>query len=289
MRIIINADDLGADFSINEAIRKFAENNYISSATILANGDGFNGVKDVINSCPQISYGVHLNLTEFKSLTNSNILQEVGIIDANNDFQRKFRLTKIKYKPFVKEAIYFEWKAQIVKLKDYGIQPSHIDGHHHIHAYSEFYSILVKLQKEFNIKKVRNRYRKPLNTYFSKQKRISGLIQDSQLQKNVLNNAITEKQNILNRKISKSYHLAQNEIWYNNLKIFHNTKLTDYFFSYTEICNFIKNSNSFPANCTIEVMTHPGLELYSDENALIVNKGLYEFINKFELITYSEL
>jgi predicted glycoside hydrolase/deacetylase ChbG (UPF0249 family) len=81
MKIIINADDLGYSERENNAIFSYLDENKITSSTIIANGPGFDrAVPGILlrNKERNISFGAHLNLTEFCPIINADIFQEVG-------------------------------------------------------------------------------------------------------------------------------------------------------------------------------------------------------------------
>ena len=114
--IIINADDLGYSTTVNDAIFNLAKKNLITSASLMANGTDFDGAKQLIEHFPNLSIGVHLNLTEFISLSRSEMFNREGLM--NKDFMFT---GAIKYRPGIKidfnsdllESIYIEWKLQI--------------------------------------------------------------------------------------------------------------------------------------------------------------------------------
>jgi predicted glycoside hydrolase/deacetylase ChbG (UPF0249 family) len=89
--IIINADDLGYDNIVNNEISRFAEKRLISSTSLMANGDDFGGAKRVIKNHPTLSVGAHLNLTEFKSLSQPEVFLRKGIVDENFIFNGRLK------------------------------------------------------------------------------------------------------------------------------------------------------------------------------------------------------
>ena len=69
-RLIINADDLGADVARNEGIFEAIRAGVVTSATILPNGPALDHALEGIRSggFEEVSFGVHLNLTEGRPL-----------------------------------------------------------------------------------------------------------------------------------------------------------------------------------------------------------------------------
>lgn len=159
MRIIINADDCGRSKEQNVAIEKAILSNKITSTSIMANMPLFD---DAVRLYQQynstISFGVHLNLSEGIPLRYSQPLLDVGFYLEDNDsiiFNGMSFLRKKIEKKYLQE-IKKELILQINKLRDSGIQISHIDGHNHIHTATFMFFLLPEVCKETGINKVRN-------------------------------------------------------------------------------------------------------------------------------------
>ncbi len=196
--IIINADDFGLNKAVTDSIIEFIEKNLISSTTILANGLDFDSAVEYAISNNNISYGVHLNLTVLKSLTTSDAFSKIGLMTDNSyKSQFNYRVT-----PELAMAIEDEWSAQIEKCLNSNLKISHLDSHHHVHTLPSLFAILKKIQKKYNIKKVRNTY---------------NLSRDFPIIKSI-----------------------KKKIWSFALKNYYKTKTTDYFMSYAQFINFDK-------------------------------------------------
>lgn len=154
-RFIINADDFGINKKVTKEIERFIEEGVITSTTIMANGACLEEVARFARSHQEASFGVHLCLSEFESITKSPVLKKYGITDNNGNFVRK-QIFKIKH--FDKEllqAIKDELVAQINILKSYNIPLSHCDSHHHVHAIFGLEKIFEEVLKEEGFNKIR--------------------------------------------------------------------------------------------------------------------------------------
>ena len=166
MKLIINADDFGLSEIVNKEIEDALKHNWISSTTILANTEFYNDVIRVSNENPDKSFGVHLNLTEGPSLTNSKVFKEAGMIDNQGRFIRKNNFYMRVYDSVVKNAIEMEWDAQIYEILSHGIKISHLDGHHHCHTWHGFEEPLFNVMKKYGITKVRRTFRNPFESLY---------------------------------------------------------------------------------------------------------------------------
>lgn len=160
-KIIINADDFGLNESRTRAIYDAYQQGLITDTTIVANGDAFDLALDIINKDIEFSkrIGIHFNLTECAPLTDE--MKRYSRFTDNGTFNRFFienNSSFIHLSRHEKEIIYNELTAQIVKVKNAGIEVSHADSHHHVHMGLMLMSIFKKVCKENDIVKIRRRH-----------------------------------------------------------------------------------------------------------------------------------
>lgn len=154
LQIIINADDCGYDSHKNEQIKLFIEKGLITSTTIMANGKDLEHIKGMYEQYADISFGVHLNLTELKALRYSQELVERGFMLEDGTLNCNEHRYSLLCKS-TRQEIYKELKMQIEKILDMGINISHVDSHHHIHRCPTYLPVFAKVMKEFHLSKVR--------------------------------------------------------------------------------------------------------------------------------------
>lgn len=158
-RIIINADDCGMSTIVNAQIEKAILARKISSTTVMANMDDFEGALKLYNTYSKdISFGWHLNLTEGTPLLYSQLLLDYGYYIERGDhveFNGKKFWKKLLPK-CVRDDIMKELITQYDKLSSSGIKISHMDSHQHIHTSPSMLLILPQLCNALDIRKVRN-------------------------------------------------------------------------------------------------------------------------------------
>jgi len=153
--VIINADDFGLKSSVNKAIVNAFNNGVITSTTLMANMPGFDEAVELAHENNIITkIGVHLTLTEGSPIT-SDILN-TGLFNNGT----KSNLKKIKKNLFFlsskeKKLVFNEFSAQIEKIRNAGIQITHIDTHHHIDEVWSITQIILALLKVYNIPSMR--------------------------------------------------------------------------------------------------------------------------------------
>ncbi len=282
VNIIINADDLGKNPTVNNAIKEAIDGQYITSSSILANSNYWDEIHKIVEDGSNASFGVHLNLTEGPALTRSDALINAGIVSDDNVFTHEVNTIK-HFSADMLTAIYNELDAQISRIiKNEGIPISHFDGHHHIHTNFYFRDILLGLCHKYKITKVRNRYTSPVSgikgaakcvlfclSYFPGMLPLSRIFKD-------------------NSKVSAVvYSTVESYRWKMNIQ--KTLRTTDYFNSYESVLTDLNNGAEFPDNCTIELMCHPGHPLFEKEYQMIKKQVINSFFTDLRLISYKDL
>lgn len=276
IKIIINADDCGNNPQINEAIDKALSLGAISSTTIMANSQHLEEVHAMVKRHPNASFGIHLNLTEGPAFTRPQIFRDKGIIDEKGCFVHGNSKRCSKPSSELKEAIFKEWDAQFLHLIREGFELSHVDGHHHCHTWPGLEEVLVRLMKKYRIKKVRNRYNRPLTGF--KEHIIYGIKLFTIPFGNALRiNSIIEHTSFITFFRNYSRIINENDLL-----------TTTYFESYLAMIPILKKKQV--GNYTIELMCHPGLKNYIKEMESIYQDAIGIKNNKnICLISYNEL
>jgi predicted glycoside hydrolase/deacetylase ChbG (UPF0249 family) len=154
MRFRVNADDLGLTGRVNEESFALISRGLVDSASILANGPASAAAMTLARQQENCRFGVHLNITQFKPLRPGAGLAPV--LDSEGCFAFNI-LWQVRKTRSLRRAVYLEWSAQIERLLDAGLRPSHIDSHHDVHLIPEFFPLVKRLQWQFGIPSVRRR------------------------------------------------------------------------------------------------------------------------------------
>lgn len=152
--VIINADDFGMNESITDAIIETHLNGIMTSTTIMVNMLGYDYAVKKAKENPSMGVGIHFNLTEGEPVSSPSLIPE--LLDENglfktNAIQRKNLLSGQK----VYIQAYIELKAQLEKMIDSGIVPTHFDSHHHITGVPMAFKASMEVAKELKIEKAR--------------------------------------------------------------------------------------------------------------------------------------
>ena len=155
-KIIFNADDFGATSGINAAVKKAYDEGILNAASLMINQKYTMEAVELAKNMPELDLGLHLTLTNGKAVLSHKELplltDENGMF--KNGFVRLCLLALLKPKAFQKE-VEAETEAQILKAKELGLKLCHIDSHRHVHMIPLIFNVVVKLQKKYEIDRVR--------------------------------------------------------------------------------------------------------------------------------------
>lgn len=282
LRIIINADDLGRNHQVNSAISEALSLQLITSSTIMANSTTWEEIHGIVSKNPQASFGVHLNLTEGKAMTSSDVFHKLDVVDANNCFTKKIREIKRPSRELL-DAVYNEWDAQINKVLNFEkIRVSHFDGHHHIHGDYVFRKILMRLCEKYGVYNIRNRYVSPVT---GMRYAVNAVFRAMSMIPCAMNFA--SRMSILGKPFAYMYGVMERSCWQNQVKRVVHTP--DYFNSYESICEMLKLGMTYPMDSIIEIMCHPGHPNYAKEYEMMKLHTINKYLSDYTLINYSEL
>jgi len=153
--LIVNADDLGWTEGVNRGIAEAHRNGIVTSASLLANGRAFAGGVELAGAMPGLRVGVHLNLSEGESVAAreqvKSLVNEAGMLAGGPESL----LLRLARRGLLLEEAEREWDAQIRKVRGAGIQPTHLDGHKHVHMLPGLFEIALRLAKRHGIGAVR--------------------------------------------------------------------------------------------------------------------------------------
>ncbi|HPQ81384.1 MAG TPA: ChbG/HpnK family deacetylase [bacterium] len=155
-RIIVNADDFGQSSAVNEAVMAACENGVLTSATIMANMPGFEEAARGAASMQKLGVGVHLNILRGVPLSEPSRIRSLVcrrgcFLDSAGAFLARALSGRIDY-----DDVEAEFAAQIGRVIDFGITPTHLDSEKHLHiAFPRIGRIACALAKRFGIGAVR--------------------------------------------------------------------------------------------------------------------------------------
>lgn len=149
-RLVVNADDFGFTRDVNDGIIEAHRNGILTATTLMANGDAFDDAARLARANPTLDVGCHLVLVQgnsvlppYRALPRS----VPGLIVAMAD--RRIR-------------VHNELAAQVRRILEAGIRPTHLDTHKHTHLLPQVLGAVANISEEFRIRWVRRPFDLPL-------------------------------------------------------------------------------------------------------------------------------
>jgi chitin disaccharide deacetylase len=154
-RLIVHADDFGLSEAVNRAVVAAHENGIVTATSLMACGDAFEHAVALAKACPTLDVGVHLTLTEQRPAAALETVQSlVGPDGAFAPHAVQFTKRYLRGEIVLAE-VRTELDAQIRRVLDHGLTPSHLDGHQHVHVLPGIARIVAELAGVFGIRAVR--------------------------------------------------------------------------------------------------------------------------------------
>ena len=153
--LIVNADDLGWSEGVNRGIAEAHRHGIVTSTSLLANGAAFVLAVELARTTPGLGVGVHLNLSDGPPAAERETV--TSLLNDNGEFagSPESLLLRIARRGVDVGEVEREWEAQISKVREAGISPTHLDGHKHVHMLPGLFEIALRLAKRHEIPAVR--------------------------------------------------------------------------------------------------------------------------------------
>lgn len=153
--LIVNADDLGWTEGVNRGIAEAHRSGIVTSASLLANGAAFASGVELARTTPGLGVGVHLNLSDGEPVAERESL--TSLLNGHGELEAKPEslLLRLARRSVSLSEIEHEWDSQIQKVRGCGIEPTHLDGHRHVHMLPGLFEIALRLAKKHGIAAIR--------------------------------------------------------------------------------------------------------------------------------------
>lgn len=155
-RLIVNADDFGLTFGVNQSILQLCEAGALSSATLMAVADHTSAAAGIAALRPNLGVGCHVVLVDGMPASAAGTLRELVLPSG------AFRPTLGRFvvdltRGSIPEIeIEVEAMAQIRRLQALGVRVSHVDTHKHTHMFPGVLRPLLRAAAACGVRAIRN-------------------------------------------------------------------------------------------------------------------------------------
>ncbi len=138
MRVIVNADDFGLTPGVNRGIIEAHQKGIVTSATLMANAPAFDQAVSLARQNPRLGVGCHLVAIGGKPLLDASAVRL--LVGANGQFPQSLQEFLLLHPGCLssrwrgRQQLAQEFGAQVEKIRQAGLDVSHLDTHKHLHA-----------------------------------------------------------------------------------------------------------------------------------------------------------
>jgi predicted glycoside hydrolase/deacetylase ChbG (UPF0249 family) len=143
--LVVNADDFGFTKDVNQGIVEAHNEGILTSTTLMATGAAFEDAVRRAKGDPTLDIGCHLVLVGQPPFPSS-VAQLTQAVAMN------------------RICIHEELSAQVRKILDAGLKPTHLDTHKHTHLLPPVLDAVSRISEEYHIPWVRRPFDLPLQT-----------------------------------------------------------------------------------------------------------------------------
>lgn len=163
-KVILHGDDMGATEKVTERMIEAWKNGYLSSFSVLANGDALIQVSTELckKSGSDARISAHLNLSEGPSLCNPSdvplIVDEKGLLCRGfGDLLKSLTLKGSNKREQLLSQVEKEWRYQIETIQK-ACAPrtiTSLDGHVHVHMLPHLFTLAIRLANDYKVPQIR--------------------------------------------------------------------------------------------------------------------------------------
>jgi hopanoid biosynthesis associated protein HpnK len=154
-QLILNADDFGLTRGVNEGIIRAHHEGVLTSTTLMACGAAFEDAVERAKANPELGVGCHLMLVGGCATASrgeiSSLADESGWLPKT----LPGLIARLSMRRVPVAEIEREMRAQINKIREAGIEPTHLDTHKHTHAHPIVMEALGRAAQATGITRVR--------------------------------------------------------------------------------------------------------------------------------------
>ncbi len=149
-RLIVNADDFGFTNDVNRGIIDAHHRGILTAATIMATGGAFQQAVLMAKESAELDVGVHLTLVGTRSLSNPAKALPATVRELIVAIARGL------VNPLA------ELEAQLLRVVNSGIIPTHFDTHKHTHLLPSVLDAVLSLAARYGVRWIRRPFDLPL-------------------------------------------------------------------------------------------------------------------------------
>ncbi len=155
VEVIFSADDFGLTQSVNEAVEIACTKGCLTQASLMVAAPAAADAVSRAKRLPGLNIGLHLVLVDGDSLLGHAKLPHITTPDGK--FGRNQTALGFQYffSPAARRELAAEIRAQFAAYAASGLTLHHADAHKHMHLHPTVAAMMIRIGKEFGLKRIR--------------------------------------------------------------------------------------------------------------------------------------
>ena len=154
-RLIVTADDFGADETVNEAVEQGHRDGILTAASLMVSGHAAADAVARARHMPRLGVGLHLVLVDGRPMLPAREVPD--LVDGSGRFHANMALAGARFffSPPVRRQLAREIEAQFAAFAATGLRLDHVNAHKHFHLHPTILSQVLRIGRRFGIRAAR--------------------------------------------------------------------------------------------------------------------------------------
>lgn len=154
-RLIITADDFGADLAVNEAVEQAHREGVLTAASLMVAGAAAQDAVSRARRLPKLRVGLHLVLVEGRPVSDPAAIPD--LLGADGEFRTDMAAlgADIFFKPHVRRQAAAEISAQFEAFAATGLPLDHVNAHKHFHLHPTIAALIARIGPRYGMRTLR--------------------------------------------------------------------------------------------------------------------------------------
>lgn len=154
-RLIVTADDFGADEAVNEAVERAHVDGILTAASLMVAAPAAADAVERARRLPKLGVGLHLVLVEGHPALPPE--QVPDLVDRSGRFRTNMVRAGIDifFRPGVRRQLAAEIDAQFAAFAATGLPLDHVNAHKHFHLHPTIAGLILKIGPRYGMRAVR--------------------------------------------------------------------------------------------------------------------------------------
>ncbi len=155
LRLVVTADDFGADIAVNDAVEAAFSGGVLTAASLMVAGPAAADAVARAHRLPGLGVGLHLVLVEGRPVLPPERVP--GLVDADGLFRINMIGQGVDFalRPTVRAQLAAEIEAQFAAFAATGLPIDHVNAHKHFHLHPVIAGLIIGIGRRFGVRAVR--------------------------------------------------------------------------------------------------------------------------------------